>query len=139
MIMSKKIYIAGAITNNPNYIEQFKAAEEQLKAKGYTVINPVKNEGFAYREYINMGLCELMHCDAIYLLKDYETSAGAMLEYEYAKTVGLEIIKEEVERILFSHDGYPYCPHCGNEFEAYPYGKIKRGYCYVCGKEVANE
>ena len=139
MIMSKKIYIAGAITNKPNYIEQFKAAEEQLKAKGYAVINPVKNEGFTYREYINMGLCELMHCDAIYLLKDYELSAGAMLEHEYAKTVGLEIIKEEVERILFSHDGYPLCPHCGNEFEAYPYGKIKRGYCYMCGKEVVNE
>ena len=137
--IGKKIYIAGAITNNPNYIHQFCAAEEKLKGDGHIVINPVKNEGFTCREYINMGLCELMHCDAIYLLKDYELSAGAMLEYEYAKTVGLEIIKEEVERILFSHDGYPLCPHCGVEFEVYPYGKIKRGFCYVCGKEVVNE
>lgn len=137
--IGKKIYIAGAITDNPNYIEQFKAAEEQLKAAGYAVINPVKNEGFTYREYINMGLCELMHCDAIYLLSGYEASAGACLEYRYADTVGLEIIKEEVKRILFNHDSYPYCPHCGAEFEVYPYSKIKRGYCYKCGKEVANE
>lgn len=133
-----KIYIAGAITNNPNYREQFRAAEEKLRAAGHTVINPVKNEGFTYREYINMGICELMHCDAIYMLKGYKESAGATLEYNYAKTVGLEIIEEEdqVKKILFNHDSYPYCPHCGTDFDEYPYGKIKRGYCYRCGKEL---
>lgn len=90
-----KIYIAGAITDNPNYREQFRAAEERLTAQGHAVINPCKNEGFTYREYINMGLCELMHCDAIYLLKGYEESTGATLEHDYARTVGLEIIEEE--------------------------------------------
>ena len=94
----KRIYIAGAITDNPNYREQFKAAEERLKKAGFAVINPCKNEGFTYREYINMGLCELMHCDAIYLLKGYENSTGAMLEYDYARTVGLEVIKENDEQ-----------------------------------------
>lgn len=44
-----KIYIAGAISNNPNYEQQFKAAEEKLKAEGHTVLNPVKNLGFSYR------------------------------------------------------------------------------------------
>lgn len=89
-----KVYIAGAITDNPNYREQFKEAEERLVAAGHAVINPCKNEGFTYREYINMGLCELMHCDAIYLLKGYETSTGATLEHDYARTVGLEIMQE---------------------------------------------
>ena len=133
-----KIYIAGAITNNPNYREQFREAEEKLIAEGHAVINPVKNDGFTYREYINMGLCELMHCDAIYLLKGYEESTGATLEHDYARTVGLEIIKEEtqVKKILFNHDSYPYCPHCGKDFDEYPYSKIKRGYCYRCGQEL---
>lgn len=92
-----KVYIAGAITDNPNYEEQFKAAEERLKESGHAVINPCKNEGFTYREYINMGLCELMHCDAIYLLKGYENSTGATLEHDYARTVGLKIMLEEDE------------------------------------------
>ena len=92
-----KVYIAGAITDNPNYREQFKAAEERLTALGYAVINPCKNDGFTYREYINMGLCELMHCDAIYLLKGYENSTGATLEHDYARTVGLKVMSEAAE------------------------------------------
>lgn len=92
-----KVYIAGAITDNPNYEEQFKAAEERLKERGYKVFNPAKNQGYTYREYINMGLFELMHCDAIYLLKGYENSTGATLEHDYARTVGLKIMLEEDE------------------------------------------
>lgn len=87
-----KIYIAGSITNNPNYKEQFKEVENFLIQQGHAVINPVKNLGFSYKEYIDMGLCELMKCDAIYMLEGYSNSKGALLELQYAKTAGLEII-----------------------------------------------
>jgi hypothetical protein len=94
-----KVYIAGAITRNPNYKKQFSEAEESLKNAGHAVINPVKNIGFEYKEYIDMGLCELMHCDAIYLLTGWESSPGARLEHYYASSVGLKIINERTANI----------------------------------------
>lgn len=87
-----KIYISGAITNNSNYRNQFKQAEDYLRSLGHVVLNPVKNEGFTYREYIDMSLMELSKCDAIFMLDGWEISDGAKLEHHYASAVNMLII-----------------------------------------------
>lgn len=89
-----KVYIAGKITGTIDYEKRFAEAEEKLKAEGHTVLNPVKNKGFTYKEYIDMGLCELMRCDAIYMLNGWEFSEGAKLELNYALTTGRKVFFE---------------------------------------------
>ena len=87
-----KIYISGAITDNPNYKKQFAEAEKKLIAEGHSVINPAKkNKGFEYKEYIDLGLIELMHCDAIYLLDGWMESRGSRLEFQYALTIDMKV------------------------------------------------
>ena len=97
-----KVYIAGAITNDPVYKIKFDRAERLLRSEGYDVVNPAKNEPpkgkeWTYRDYINAGLKQLMTCDAIYLLRGWQISKGANLEAYYAQTAGLEAIYERPE------------------------------------------
>ena len=89
-----KVYIAGAITNDPNYKEHFGNAEIYLRRAGYIPINPVEPLGFSYKEYIDMGLSKLKYCDGIYMLKGWQESKGAVLEHLYAQTIGLKIMYE---------------------------------------------
>lgn len=84
-----RIYIAGAITNNHGYKQDFHECEEKLKKLSFVPLNPVKNIGFDYKSYIDMGLSELMYCDAICIIKGSQLSKGVMLEMHYATTVGL--------------------------------------------------
>lgn len=90
-----KIYIAGPITNHSNYLAAFKRAMGSIEANGHVPLNPVKPLGFHYKDYIDMGICELMHCDAVLMLQGWETSPGACLEKKYAETVGLKIYYED--------------------------------------------
>ena len=100
-----KIYIAGAIKNNPDYQQQFAEAERLLTEDGHVVINPAKNPGSSYKEYIDIGLFELMRCEAICLLPGWENSTGANLERHYAVVAGLKLLffREEKQTDEQSH------------------------------------
>jgi hypothetical protein len=91
-----KVYIAGKITGNPNFKEQFKNAELGLRLKGHKVLNPADTvariDGLKHEEYLHICLAMIDVADAVALLPNWKDSKGAREEREYAMKKGKEVI-----------------------------------------------
>lgn len=94
-----RVYISGKITGTADYKERFAKAELTLKATGCDVVNPVKVgeelPGLSYQAIMRVDLHLLDQCDAIYMLKGWETSPGANREYGYALAKDYLIVCED--------------------------------------------
>lgn len=104
-----KVYIAGPMTGVKDWnFPAFFEAEETLVSMGYRVVNPARNNGqtleLALKDagspesperdwlyYIRRDLPQLLYCDAICLLPNWEFSKGANLEHEVARGIGLSV------------------------------------------------
>jgi len=93
------IYIAGQISNNPNYKEQFKQAENKLLKAGYNIINPAEFEGSSTtltdEEYhLMMRHCVMiiaLRADAIGLLENWHKSKGSIKEKNIAHLLDIPV------------------------------------------------
>ena len=106
-MIRRTIYISGAITHDPDYMNHFIKAETDIYfevAKGNmdftSVINPAKVSlhlpiGFSHDDYMHVCFAMLDMCQAIYMLNGWEYSKGGRMEHIYAKNLGLEIYYEE--------------------------------------------
>jgi hypothetical protein len=84
-----KIYIAGKITDNPNYKEQFAEAEKNFVSQGHTVLNPsFLPFGFEQDEYMAICYSMIDVCEAVCFLSNWKGSKGANKEYDYAEEKG---------------------------------------------------
>jgi len=102
---NKRIYIAGAISGISNYEYNFNSAEQYLRRRGFElVVNPVNIADnyskklnlpipkIPYNSFFKQDINELMHCDAVFMLKGWEHSMGAKAEHAVAVALGMEII-----------------------------------------------
>ncbi len=97
-----KIYVAGAYQadSEDGIIENITHAAmeaEKLWHKGFAVICPHLNSALMSGDrsmFIKGGLEMLKDCQAIYMLKGFRQSKGAMEEYNQALKDGLEIYYE---------------------------------------------
>ncbi len=83
-----KFYIAGKITGNPAYKQNFKKAEEALARLGHSVMNPASIGNypeFSYQDYMFITAAMQMKCNAVLFLPDWVESNGAQEEYQRAK------------------------------------------------------
>lgn len=85
----KTIYIAGQMKGNPDYLDDFNAAEAYLTYRGYAVLNPAMLPvGLLPEKYMPICLAMLEAADAVLVLKGGIGSDGATLERAYADYQG---------------------------------------------------
>lgn len=95
-----RIYISGPVTNIQHFKIHFDAAEKELKEKypNAEIINPtmiVLPESCTHDDYMKIDFMLLDLADAIYMMRGWENSKGACMEYGYALAKDLIILKEE--------------------------------------------
>lgn len=93
--MKKKIYLAGPMSGLPDYnYPAFGAAADKLRAHGHEVLNPADNPVppcGSWAGYMRMALAQLVQCECIVLLPGWDVSKGAVVEYELAKVLSMEV------------------------------------------------
>lgn len=95
-----KIYISGKITGDPDYYDKFQRAAIYLRSRGHLVISPTcLPDGLSYEEYMHVDYALIDVSDAVFFLKDWQDSRGAIDEHRYAHHTGKLVIYQGPQEI----------------------------------------
>lgn len=95
---NKKCYIAGKIGDLPElvYHGNFNKGKEDVLALGLQPTSPCDIHGHClhstWLEYMRCDLKELLSCDNVYALNNWQDSPGATIEVNLAVSLGLNVI-----------------------------------------------
>lgn len=91
-----KVYLSGAMTSIPNYLDDFDRWERILAMRGYHVFNPAHQQARgSHSEYLKYDIGELVKCDMIFFVNDVSSSKGAFVEKLVADACGIKELKSE--------------------------------------------
>lgn len=88
-----KVYIAGPMAGILEYNRPaFHQAAAEIAKAGHIALNPaILPGGLSQGEYMDI-CCAMVRCsDAVYMLKGWENSEGAVIEHALARKIGLVI------------------------------------------------
>tara|TARA_R100001594_G_scaffold85067_1_gene119515 strand:- start:1213 stop:1557 length:345 start_codon:yes stop_codon:yes gene_type:complete len=99
-----RVYISGPISHIRQSMMNFDKAEFDLENKGYDTYNPfsirlpdTEEEKKEYNDvgewvwYMRRCIPELVNCDAVLMLPNWQESKGAKLERELAETLKIKV------------------------------------------------
>ena len=94
-----KIYIAGKISGQDleKAKKKFAKAEKEMRQRGFETVNPLAIQKIhpdkSWGDYMLEDIKQLLRCDAILLLPDWEDSTGAKIEKMIAQKMGMRVIQ----------------------------------------------
>ena len=81
-----KIFISGPMTGIKNFNRRkFNKIARKLSKKHIVLKPAILPDGLKHEEYMKIDKAMVNVCDAIYMLKGYEQSKGAVEEWQYAR------------------------------------------------------
>jgi len=87
-----RIYLVGAITDNPNWEKEFAEAERKALDEGYIVLSPTTYpKGLTQKEYMVLSVANVFLADVIRTVNDWKDSKGTHVEIALAKAIGTQI------------------------------------------------
>lgn len=98
-------YIAGAISDNPNYEYDFADCEMVLKHMGRTVLSPTHTPfGLSWEDYMKIDKVLLEIADEVFFLDGWKKSKGAKIEHEWAKQSNKKIYYYNREKLIVRNE-----------------------------------
>lgn len=95
------VYISGPMTGYPNWNhDAFNKKAAELRAQGYTVLNPAENDGGSIDKsrafYLRQDILHVLNSEVVVLLPGWRRSRGARLEVAIAEELELPIYEGEI-------------------------------------------
>ena len=90
-----RLYLSGKITGKENYKEDFARERARLEAAGYAVCDPTAfdfPEDVAWEYAMKYGISEMLACDGVAVLADWQDSRGARIEARLAEKLGMPVL-----------------------------------------------
>lgn len=90
-------YISGPMAGCEDYNRPaFRAAAETLRARGYDVLSPAElpapdTVNPTWTDWMRAALRTMLHADAVVMLKGWQRSKGARIEFNLAVDLGLRV------------------------------------------------
>lgn len=88
-----RLYLAGPMSGLPDFnYPAFMAESDRLHRLGYHVENPATNpEQPDWKGYMRQALTQMLTCDGVALLPDWQKSRGANLEVRVARALAMPV------------------------------------------------
>jgi len=91
-----RLYICGPMTGYPGLnFPAFHREAKRLRGLGHEVVNPAEinaNPHARWEDCMRADIPELIKCDGIALLPNWERSRGAALEHHIATALGMQVV-----------------------------------------------